>query len=164
MRLRSCFVVRFGFSAAVVRVLSLPQLSPLCLVVCCVVSGHLSTQTRRYRLTGRRVWWSVLFSRACAVPQQARPAPSPRSPLATVRRRGLVVRCCPSCSLRAALSELFQLCRRRLQRLLRAPPLLKVLCVLSSSLLRIVLHERLTSKMAVRHCLLMLQLARNLRH
>ena len=37
------------------------------------------------------------------------PAPSPRSPLATVRRRGLVVKSCPSCSLRAALSPVSSL-------------------------------------------------------
>ena len=43
--------------------------------------GHLSTQD-----TGRRV------QRCLAVPLQARPAPSPRPPHETVRRRGLVAR------------------------------------------------------------------------
>ena len=38
------------------------------------------------------------LSRACAVLGRARPAPSPRSPLATVRRRGLVVGSCLRCS------------------------------------------------------------------
>ena len=76
-----------------------------CVASCLVVSRHISTQTRTYLLTGRHVWWSVRSPRACAVLQQARLAPRPRSPLATVRRRGLVVRSCPSCSLRAALSS-----------------------------------------------------------
>ena len=44
-----------------------------------------------------------MLSRACAVLQQARPPPSQWSPLATVRWRGLVVRSCPSWSLRAAV-------------------------------------------------------------
>ena len=42
---------------------------------------------------------SLLSSRACAVLQQARHAPSPRSPLATPRRRSLVVKSDPNCSL-----------------------------------------------------------------
>ena len=57
------------------------------------------------------VWidWSTrlaeppLLSCECAVMRQARPTPSPRSPLATVRRRGLVVKSCPSGSLQAAV-------------------------------------------------------------
>ena len=62
------------------------------------------------------------LSRACAVLQQARRAPSPRSPLATVRRRGLVVKSYPSCSPRAALSSSYLTASNT--------PLLKVLCVL----------------------------------
>ena len=58
-----------------------------------------------------------------AVLQQARPAPSPRSPLATVRRRGLAAR---SCSLRAALLP-------SSSSTASSTPLLQVLCVLHSS-------------------------------
>ena len=46
----------------------------------------------------------LVLSHACAVLQQARPAPSARPPLATVRGRGLVGRFWLSCSLRAAVS------------------------------------------------------------
>ena len=73
-----------------------PQLSPLRLAVCLVVSGHVSTQTCSNWLTGLHVWWSlllwslVLLSCLCCPLQQARPAPRPVAAGDCTTSRGLV--------------------------------------------------------------------------
>ena len=71
---------------------SFPQLSPLRMAVCFVVSGHLSTQT------GHDVWWSMLLlaEPVCSYPCSRKPAPSTSSAASGRCSRS------PSCSSRAA--------------------------------------------------------------
>ena len=161
VRLRSCFVVRFGIGVAIPPK-QWCRLAAVSAALGCVLGGQqapLNADTYVLIERSTRLVDLLCSSRACAVPQQARPTPSPRSPLATVRRRTLCVMSCPSCSFRAAPSELFQHCRRRRRppQLHRAPPCSKCFAFFPLvEVLSIVLGEWLTSKMAV-------QFARNLR-
>ena len=157
MRLRSRFVVRFGFPAAVppklwcrldsrdlVRALSLGS----CLR-CAWLRAAWSAGTSRRR--------HVRFD---SVLPQARPAPSPRSPLATVQsarpcRKVLSELLAPSCSgsllsssLTTASSTPCSRCHALFTRL---------------EVLSIVLGEWFTSKIVCRCFFWMFQLARNLR-
>ena len=134
-RLRSCFVVRFVAAVPPKHgVMTLPvRRRPSALTSVAVANG-VPLDADAYVLVNRStrlVEPSLLFLR-----QQARPAPSPRSSLTTAL---WTVSALPSSSSTTASST----------------PLLKVLCVLPPlELLSIVLGEWLTSKMAVRRCLL----------
>ena len=165
MRLRSCFVVRFGFRVSITpKLWSRPDdrevtsdHSRLCRTcrLCVWLRAAWPAGTRRP--VGASGGPSIAPRPCLCCPAPSTWAPSPRSLLATARWGGLGVTSCPSCSLR--------LCRRRPpRRLLRAS--------LAQGAVRSSLFSKCLGSSSVngshlrwqqRRCLLIVQLARNLR-